>query len=130
MFSGSDLTEPQDFVNIPPYPILFFIREKTDTVSVIALVSDVSDIDGRDLRDLARFSRRIDKRQTKRIELRKIPKTVRLTKKAWEIVDRNREPMGMSISQFIQYCVVKTTEKYEKERRRWFREEMKRRERL
>jgi len=66
------------------------------------------------------IERFVDKRHTRApggsLVLKKRPKLVRLPDYVWDKIDRNRAPMGMSISQFVQYCVVKTTKPFDQAR--------------
>ncbi len=63
-----------------------------------------------------RFLDRIDKRSTKRFRLRKIASNVRLTQDTWDRIDRNRQPMGLTRSAFIAYCIHKVTKSFDQAR--------------
>ncbi len=63
-----------------------------------------------------RFLERVDKRRARKIQLRKIPSTVRLTADLWDTIDRNRIPMGMTRSSYISYAVYTIARKYDQAR--------------
>lgn len=60
--------------------------------------------------------------KTGRLRLEKVPKTVRLRQDTWNLIDRNRIAMGMSISDYIQLAVVALSKPYEKARRKSYQQ--------
>ncbi len=67
-----------------------------------------------------RFLDRMDKRATRRVRLRKVRRTIRLSPQTWDLIDTHRARMGKSTAEFIDYAVWTVTRPYRQAaRRRW-----------
>lgn len=69
-----------------------------------------------------RFLERMDKRATRKIRLRKIAKSIRLSSQTWELIDTHRARMGKSLSEFIDYAVWTVTRPYRQASRKYWEE--------
>ncbi len=68
-----------------------------------------------------RFLDRLDKRATRKLRVKKVAKTVRLSEQTWSLIDTHRERMGKTVSEFMDYAVWTVTRSYRKAARQ-FRE--------